>query len=177
MAVLACIVVACSARLESLDLTLDWSSTSSINPYAEHLLVRPFHISVPFIIVPCFASAERGAELQTSTSSVNPYAQHLLVRPFHISVPFIIVPCFASAERGAELQTHSNNLCPLWQNAAVLCKQLLSLHLAVRAEDLLWPGQTDCAELALRVLGCDLRADKSYDGIDISDPWTMAKTR
>ena len=58
MAVLACIIVACSARLESLDLTLDWSSTSSVNPYVQHLLVRPFHISVPFIMVPCFASAE-----------------------------------------------------------------------------------------------------------------------
>ena len=52
MAVLACIVVACSARLESLDLTLDWSSSSSVNPYAQSLLVRPLRTSVDLF---CFA--------------------------------------------------------------------------------------------------------------------------
>ena len=46
MAVLACIVVACSARLESLDLSLGSSRFSSANnPCAQHLLVRPLCIS------------------------------------------------------------------------------------------------------------------------------------
>ena len=46
MAVLSCVVVACSARLESLDLCLGSSSTSSADPYAQSLLVRPLCLGV-----------------------------------------------------------------------------------------------------------------------------------
>ena len=63
MVVLACVVVACSARLEVLDLSLgDWSDSSSDKPYAQSLLVGLVSASASHY-APEVGPAERGSEL------------------------------------------------------------------------------------------------------------------
>ena len=70
MAVLACIVVACSARLEALALHLDWCCADA---WAQDLLVRQLWLSLQYFALVCLPSgwsAEEGTELPTIYPSV-----------------------------------------------------------------------------------------------------------